>query len=218
MTVARVGAAGLGVAVVEAAAAVVVGAVEYRVHALRLVVYGRATGIVIAVAGTGRDEDAVRLLAIECDGGPDGTCQVVVAVGLWAGEASRRSLSEVIAVAGLVVDDGDEACRVGAEGVLSGGIGDATGRQGPDSRRGVVRTTLDLVESAGKGTEKRSSRAVCSNAGRAARGVEVTWPGGHKGASGHEAKGKSGAKLREHSWFLLLSTAVGIVPRSIGCA
>ena len=50
-----------------------------------------------------------------------------LAIGFWALEAAGWSLGEVIAAARLVVNDRDEAGRVGAEGVLGSGIGDAPG-------------------------------------------------------------------------------------------
>src|SRR5207247_1137475 len=62
--VAVVSAVAFGVAVVEAAAAVVVGAVEDGVHAFGLVAGGYAVGVVVAVAGAGGDVDAVGFVAV----------------------------------------------------------------------------------------------------------------------------------------------------------
>ena len=126
---ARIVSARFGVAIVEAAATVVVAPVEDRIHALRRVACSDAAGGIVAVASAGRDEDAVRLLTVQRDRCANRAGQVVVAIGIWAVEAAGRSLGEVITVAGLVVNDGDEASRTGAEGVLGGGIGDTTGGQ-----------------------------------------------------------------------------------------
>lgn len=90
---------GLGVAVVEAAGAVVVGPVEDGVHALGRVALGRAAHGVVAVAGAGRDEDAVRLLAVQRDRRARGAGQVVVTIGFRALEAAGRRLGEVITAA-----------------------------------------------------------------------------------------------------------------------
>ena len=146
MAVARIVTAGLGVAVVEAAATVVVGAVEDLVHALRRVACSCAAGGVVAVAGAGRDEDAVRLLTIQRDWCANRAGQVVVAIGFWAAEAAGRSLGKVITAAGLVVNDRDEAGRAGAEGVLGGGIGNTAGGQWRDVGRSIVGAAFYLVE------------------------------------------------------------------------
>lgn len=148
---ASVGAAGLGVAVVEAAGVVVVRAVQDGVHAFGLVAGGSAGGFVVTVARAGGHEHAVGLLAIEGDGGADGAGEVVVAVDVGAVEASRGCLGQVVAVAGLVVDDGDQAGGVGTEGVLGGGVGDATGCERGDGGGGVVGATLELIEGAAEG-------------------------------------------------------------------
>src|SRR6185436_5226217 len=90
--VAVVAAVGLGVAVVEAAAAVVVRAVEDRVHALRLVAGGDAVGAVVAVAGAGGYVDAVDLVPVDRGRRRGGVREVVRA----AGRAAARRLGEVV--------------------------------------------------------------------------------------------------------------------------
>lgn len=84
VAVARIGTAGLGIAVVEAAAAVVVSAVKHCVDALGRVACSCAAGSVVAVAGAGRDEDAVRLLTVQRDRCANCAGQVVVAIGFRA--------------------------------------------------------------------------------------------------------------------------------------
>src|SRR3954453_7073708 len=79
--VAVVAAVAFGVAVVEAAAAVVVGAVEDGVHAFGGVAGGDPVGVVVAVAGAGRDVDAVGLVAADRGGSGGGVGEVVVAAG-----------------------------------------------------------------------------------------------------------------------------------------
>src|SRR5204862_4148694 len=144
--VAVVPAVALGVAVVEAAATVVVGTVEDRVHAFRLVTGGGAGGVVVAVAGTGRHEHAVRLVAVDRDRCRGRVRQVVVSTGRRPGEPAGRCLGEVVTPAGLVVDDRDEARRVGTERVLRGGVGVTAGAQHTDVPGGVVGRAADLVE------------------------------------------------------------------------
>lgn len=118
----------LGVSVVEAAARVVVRAVEHGVYALRLVLGRRAHGRVVAVAVVGRDEDAVCLFVAERHRGANGAGEGIVAPCFRAARgAAGRSLGEVVVAAGLVVDDGDDAGCAGAERVLVAGVGYAAG-------------------------------------------------------------------------------------------
>src|SRR6185503_5740767 len=117
--VAVVAAVGLGVAVVEAAAAVVVGAVEDRVLALGVVPGRGAGGGVVPVPGARRDVDPVGLLPVERGRRGDGVGQVVRP----AGRAAGRRLGEVVVVGRLVVDDRDDAAGAGAERVLRRGVG-----------------------------------------------------------------------------------------------
>ena len=90
-----------------------------------------------------------------------------------AAEATWRGLGEVITLAGLVVNDGDEAGRAGAEGVLGCGICDTAGGQGRDVDRGTVGAALHLVEWAGGVAVQGASGAVRGDARRAPREVEV---------------------------------------------
>jgi hypothetical protein len=113
--VAVVEAVRLGVAVVETAAVVEVLAVEDGVHALGLVAGRDAVGGVVAVAATRRDEDAVRRAAAEGDRCRDRVRQTVESAGRRALESAGRRLGEVVTPSRLVVDDGDQAARVGAE-------------------------------------------------------------------------------------------------------
>lgn len=177
----------LGIAIVEAAGAVIVRAVKNRIHALRRVAYGRPANGVVAVAGARRHEDAVRLLAVQRGRRADRAGEVVVAVALGTLEAAGRRLREVVPAAGLVVDDGDEAGRAGAEGVLRGGVGHAAGGQRRDGGRGIVGAALHLVERAAEGAVQGARGAVRGDAGRAASGVDVAGPGDDEGARGHKA-------------------------------
>jgi hypothetical protein len=182
VAVARIVAVGLGVAIVEATTPIEVGSVEDRVHALRRVTGRAAADGVVPVASAGRDEDAVRLLAVQGDRGASRAGQVVVAIGLRPVEAAGWCLGEVIAAAGLVVNDGDEAGCAGAEGVLGGGIRNTAGGQRRDVGRGIVGAALHLIERASEGAVQCTSSAVRRDARCAAGGVEVTWSSGHKGA------------------------------------
>src|ERR1017187_7764453 len=84
-----------GVSLVEAAAAVVVRAIEDRVLALRVIPGGDVPGAVIAVAVAGRDVDAVRLMAADRDGRGGGVGKPVRA----AGRAAAGCVDQVVAVA-----------------------------------------------------------------------------------------------------------------------
>ena len=97
----------------------------------------------------------------------------------------------MITAAGLVVYDGDEAGRAGAEGVLGGGIGYTAGGQRGDSGRGTVGAAFHLVEWAGVGAVQGSSGAVRGDTGRAAGLVEVAGPSGDKGACGNKTYSES---------------------------
>src|SRR6185312_12283248 len=82
----------LGIAVVEAAAAVVVLAVEHGVLGLGIVAGGDAVGGVVAVAGARDDRDAVGLVAVEGGRGGVGHGELVRA-GL---RAAGRGVGEVV--------------------------------------------------------------------------------------------------------------------------
>src|SRR5580704_16051928 len=122
-----VAAVDLGVAIVEAAAGVVVLAVDDPILALGLIVDCRALGVVLAEAHAGLDEDAVRFVAHDSDGRHVGDRKVVKPAHGRAAESAARRLSEVVVFGRLVVDGGDPAVGVGAERVLGGGVGVATG-------------------------------------------------------------------------------------------
>lgn len=72
VSVARISAVSLGIAVVEAAGGVVVSAVKDSVHALRVIVRRGTVRMIVPVAGEGRDENAVRLVAVQGNRGTDG--------------------------------------------------------------------------------------------------------------------------------------------------
>ena len=187
VAVARVRVAGLGVAVVEAAAVIVVRPVDDGVDALRRVALRRPAGGVAAVARAGRDEDAVRPLPVQRDRGARRAGQAVVATGFRAAEAAGRSLHEVVIAAGLVVYNRDEAGRAGAEVVLGAGISDTAGRQRIDVGRGAVRVASHLVQRAVEAAVQGARGAVRGNAGRPARGIDVAGRGGGQGRRGNKA-------------------------------
>ena len=121
--VAVVAAVGLGVAVVEAAAGVEVLAVDDPVLPLRLVVDRGALRVVLAQAHARLDEDAVSLVAHDRDRRHVGDREIVEPAHGRAAESAARRLGEVVVLAGLVVEGGDPAVRVGAERVLRGRVG-----------------------------------------------------------------------------------------------
>ena len=174
----------LGVAVVEAAAAVVVRAVEDRVHALGVVPGGDAVGVVVAVAGAGRHEDAVGLVTSH-RGGRGG--RVGEVVGAARGTAAG-CLGEVVAAARLVVDDRDQAGRARAERVLGGGVGVPARLQDTDVPGRVVRGAPNLVERSVVRGIQRPRRAVRRHAGGVAGRVDVARTG--RGGPGRTGCGR----------------------------
>src|ERR1019366_8426484 len=115
---------------------------------------------------------------------------------------------KVVAVRRLVINDRDSTRRTGAERVLDGGVGVASGAD-QNVLGGLVRGALDLVEGAGVRAVKSANRAVgscawgtpslidvagafrpgpsgsggSSRTGRAARGVHAACAGGASRAS-----------------------------------
>ncbi len=180
--VAVVAAVGLGVAVVEAAAGVVVMAVNDPVLPLRLVVDRGALRVVPAEAHARLDEDAVGLVAHDRNRRHVGDREVVKPAHGRAAESAAGRLGEVVVPGGLVVDGGDPAVRVGAEGVLRGRVGVSArirerrrdGLDDADVQGLAVRLAQDLVERAVVGGVQRARGAVGGHAGVAGGGVDVT--------------------------------------------
>ena len=89
-------------------------------------------------------------------------------------KVSRRRLVEVVALAGLIIDEFDDADRVGAEGVLRGRVGVSArhpiggGLDDADVQGLAVRLAHDLVERAVVGGGQRARGAVGGHAGGAA--------------------------------------------------
>lgn len=146
VSVAGIATAGFSVTVVEAAATVEVGSVQYRVHPLSSVAFCCAGGGVVAVASARRNEDTVGLVAVQCDWSTSGTCEVVKSIGFWSLETTWRRLGEMIVVARLVEDGGDDTGCVCTEGVLGGGVGHTTSGQWPDVEGCTVGASSNLVE------------------------------------------------------------------------
>ena len=178
-----VAAVDLGVAVVEAAAGVVVVAVNDPVLPLCLVVDRGALRVVLAEAHARRDEDAVGLVAHDRNRRHVGDREVVKPTHGRAAESAAGHLDEVVVLRGLVVDGGDPAVRVGAERVLRGRVGVSArirdrrgdGLNDADVHGLAVRLAQDLVERAVVGGVQRARGAVGGHAGVAGGGVDVTW-------------------------------------------
>src|ERR1019366_5811130 len=101
----------LGVAVVEAAPSIVVGAARHHVLRLRLVAARDPGGRVVSVAGAGLNVDPINGMATE---GQLESARARFTVRCLLGPA-RGSASEVVAFHGLVIDDRNGACRASAE-------------------------------------------------------------------------------------------------------
>src|ERR1039457_1838426 len=127
------------------AAAIVVRAVDYVVNTLGLVVDRYASGIVIPEAHARHDVDAVRLVAADRNWRHVRDRLRVKRSLREALKCSCRRLVEMVPLAGLVVDDVDDAeCR-GAERVLRGRIG-VSARLDADVQRLTICLTLHLVK------------------------------------------------------------------------
>ena len=199
VAVSRIPTARLGVAVVVAAPTIVVSPVEDRVHALRRVASGGAAGGVVAVAGSGGAEDAVRLLTIQRDRCTGRASQAIVTSGFRAAEAAGRSLGEVIITAGLIINDRDEAGRAGAEGVLGSGVSNTSSGQRRDVGRGIVGAAFHLIERAAIGAVQCASGAVSGDAWCSARGVDVAGPSDDKGAYRNKAQSEHAGAIEAWS-------------------
>ena len=164
---------GLGVAVVEAAAVVVVLPVDHPVLAFSLVVNCDALGVVPAESHSRSNECAVNLVAVNCDGSPVCNGDVVESSHGMAAESSAGSLVKVVSVRTLVVDDGNPAIGVFAEFVLSLGVGVSVRIYDFDVKSLSVRLTHYLVERSVIRLEKRTGGAVGRGAGSSSGGVHV---------------------------------------------
>ncbi len=130
MAVAGIVVARLGVAVVEAASAIVVRAVEDRVLALWIVAGRDARCVVVTVPGARSHVDAVDVVATD----RQWQCARVGEVIRAASCPAAGCLGEIVAMTGLVVDDGDDAGRACAERILRGCVGIAARAQDADVR------------------------------------------------------------------------------------
>lgn len=151
-------------------------AIEDAVHALGLVAGGDTGGIVVAVPDALVHKDTVRTLAIQSNRRAIRGRELVDvarlrALGTTAGAFFAR---QVVGIGRLVVDDGDDAGCIGAEGVLDVDIGYAAGRGRRDVCSGVVGATLDLVEWTGVRLVHGACGAVCGDARSATISVDVT--------------------------------------------
>src|SRR5262249_5973609 len=112
-----------GVAIIEAAAGVVVVAINDPILPFRLIIDRGSLYVVLAQANTRRDEDAVRLLAHDRDRRHVGNREVIKPAHARAAESAAGRLDEVVVLGRLVVDFGNPAVSVGAERVLCGRVG-----------------------------------------------------------------------------------------------
>ena len=192
---------GLSVTIVEAASTVVVSTVEDSVHALGIIVGGNASGLIVTVAGHGRTEHTVGLLAVQGDRSSVSTGQEIHTTGFRAiTSATTGSTAQVVVVAGLIVDDGDAASLAIAEGILSIGVSGAASGHGTNILSGTI-TTEELVERSIVGTVQSTSEAVSSNTRGATSFVDIARTldaisggqgtgGGNEGLGGNQGGGQ----------------------------
>ena len=120
----------LGVAKVKAALVVEIEGGCDHVDPFGLTVDSSACRGVVAVAGSSGDGDAVDLVSADGCRESVGHGGDVVSIGAGAARcAAGRRRREVVMVGRLVVDLGDGAGSVGAEGVLGGDLGVAVGEE-----------------------------------------------------------------------------------------
>ena len=225
--VAGVGIGRLGVAEVEAAQVVDVGAAGHHVGALRLAAGRHAVGDVVAVADPGLHRDPVDEVAV------DGHRQRVGdRADVGRAVAADRLDAERVVVPALVVDPADRAGGACAERGLGGGVGVTAWPGRPDLLRRVVRGPRDLVHRAEVAVVQRADGAVGRHAGGPAAGVDVARPGGgglrrprragdagergeaERGRSGHDGHDLSNARKSDLHQGSTLQTGVG-TPRMV---
>ena len=168
------------VAVVKAAAAVKMFPVDDIVDPFRFVIDRQAAGVVAAVAHSGHNIDAIDFLPVQQGGGHVGDGTGVETAFVRPLEGSRRSWQQVVAQPGLVVNHGNIANRVCAEGVLRRSIGDAVLLRENVERRSVTLTDHLIERTVVLGVEKSGS-TVCGDTGRAAFPVDVAGAFVHSG-------------------------------------
>ena len=146
---------GLAVAVVEAAPAVVVLAARHHVHPLGLAAE-RDAGLrsVDPVAVVGVDVERVDLVAAQRQRLGR---RLRRGARRRSGDLRRALVPEVVAFAGLVVDDGDDAGGARTERVLRRPVGETAGRQRQDVL-GRARRVSDLIELAAVRSEAALAR------------------------------------------------------------
>jgi len=80
-------------------------------------------------------------------------------------------------MAGLIINDSDNASCACAERILRSGVGVATRAQDADVQGRIIRRAPDLVQVAVVGAEQGAYRAMGSDAGCAARRINVAGQG-----------------------------------------
>jgi hypothetical protein len=184
---------GFGVAVVEAASPVIVRAVEDGVLALGIVTRRDSRGVVVAVPGARSHVDAVDMVTPNRQWQGARIRQIV----RTAGSPTGGCLGEIVAVPGLVVDDGDDAGRVSTECILRGGVGIASCAKRIDIGRRLVRRAPDLIKLPIVGGEKGSHRAVCGHTRSTGSGINVA--GQRTGRPGRGTNKAQGASNETHT-------------------
>ena len=196
--VAVVAAVGLGVAIVEAAAGIVVVSVDDPVLAFGLVVDSRAVRVVLPQAHARHEEETIDFMPHQGDGGHVRDGHRVESAERGPDKGAAGSLIQVVALAGLVIKDGDPAGGVLAEFVLRGGVGIAAriaGGSGDDAdvQRSPVGLAHHLVQGAFIGGIQGAGGTVGGHAGSAAGGIDVTGTFRTRGDRGR-ALGKGDAR------------------------
>lgn len=169
-----------------------------HVDALGLTVDGGLLRVVVAVAHAGGDGDAVGFVSGDGEGECVGDGGKVIAVGAGTARgAAGRCGCEVVVVGRLVVEPGDEAGGVSAEGVLCGGVGVAVVKEA-DVGVGVVGVARDLVERAAVVAVEGSGGAEGGDAGgRGGEEIAGTRLGGLCVCDGGEGEGDGDEKDAE---------------------
>ena len=149
------------VAIVKTAAAVIVCPVDDVVHALGLIVDGKVAGIVVTVAHARHQVCAIGLPAVYGHRSHVGDGKGVELSLCRTLEGAWRSLVEVVAVAGLVIDHRDVGYRALAEGIVCGGVGISVLRHDAECR--AVTLASYLVQRTAVGGRKDACGAVRSH-------------------------------------------------------
>ena len=166
MTIPIVIVIGLSIPIVKTALIIIMRPIKNSIDTLRLIVGNNASGVIVVVAHSRRDVDAISFVAVERHWGSSSIGREIEAIcAISTFGAAWRNGTEVVTVAAMVINDGNDAAGAGAEGVLGSRMNNTTCSQWLDLPCRPIGSPFYLVEWAGIRTVQTTSSAVCSDAG-----------------------------------------------------